>query len=122
MQPKTSSGKFSHYEMERRRNGRVYLKLPVLVRWWSAEGKAVQEPAVTVELSSGGGLLHIKRLPPEAATVEITHSTVEEPVDALVVRSEALQNDGLACMAISYTRQIETLWGVTFPNAGPATA
>ncbi len=117
-----SAKKSSFYDMERRRSGRIYLKIPLLVRWKSEAGELVQEPAVTEELSASGGLLHIKRLPPEFAELEVTHSAVEEPVGARIIRFEEPRDDGLTRIAISYARQIDTLWGVTFPPQRAATA
>ena len=120
MQPKPSSRNSIMDQVERRRSGRIYLKLPVIVRWLGADGETVREPAFTEEISSGGGLLHIKRPPPESAEIEVTHSAVEEPVGARIVRFEEPQGDGLARIAIAYARQFETLWGVTFPAAKAA--
>ena len=117
-----STGRLSLYDIERRRCGRIYLKLPLLVRWKSEAGELVQEPAVTEELSASGGLLHIKRLPPKFAELEVTHSAVEEPVGARIIHFEEPQADGLGRIAISYAQQTDTLWGVTFPpqRAAPA--
>ncbi len=103
-------------EMERRKSGRIYLKIPVVVSWKGQGGAPDTEPAVTEEFNSTGGLLTMKRTPPDATTLEISHPQSGEALRALVVRVDDSHPDGMARIAIHYAAKKGSLWGVTFPS------
>ena len=112
-QPTAGPSRFR--EIERRRSGRIFLTVPVLVKWKTADGEPQEEHATTEELNSLGGVLRIKRVPPGSAALEVTHPPTGDSVVAHVIRVEDTQPDGLARIAIHYDAEKETLWGVTFP-------
>ena len=110
-----SPGSYQSHELERRREGRIYLSIPVVVSWKSQNGSEDEEPAVTEELNSTSGLLKMRRPPPTSAELEILHQASGEGTQARIVRIEDAHKDGMARIAIHYAKH-EKLWGVQFPN------
>jgi hypothetical protein len=103
-------------ELDRRKSGRIYLKVPVVVSWKGQGGEADTELAITEEFNSTGGLLTMKRTPPDKTELEVTHQPTGESLEALVVRVEDSHTDGQARIAIHYAAKMGSLWGVTFPS------
>ena len=58
----------------------------------------------------------MKRTPPDATELEISHQPTGESLEARVVRVEDSHADGVARIAVHYAAKKGSLWGVTFPN------
>ena len=117
MQGRTPAGSTASRELDRRRSGRIYLTVPVVVTWKAEDGETQEAQGTTEELNSIGGLLRIRRTPPESVELVITHSPSGESIGAHVIRIEDHHQDGLPRVAFHYKSQTFSLWGVTFPGA-----
>ena len=98
---------------ERRRSARLRLKLPVAVRWKSAQGEEVKIEVETETVNAHGAMLRIpgQYSPPSEMELTCVKTGQSSAVEAVWIDEPA--EDGLRRIAISLPSPNEALWGLS---------
>jgi hypothetical protein len=99
--------------VERRRSERLRLKLPVAVRWKSAQGEEVKIEVETETVNAHGAMLRIpgELSPPSEMELTCTKTGQSSAVEAVWIDEPA--EDGLRRVALSLPSPNAELWGLS---------
>jgi len=100
--------------VERRKNERVPLAVPVFVRGKDAEGKEFLEFATTLNISGGGALLATRRLLPRVTTIALEVPSAPMPRTRVLPRAVRRLRARLLRVTVVNGYQ---LWGLKFSSS-----
>jgi hypothetical protein len=100
---------------ERRRGQRVFLVLPVELRWTGSGGQVSTALAETGIVSAFGATLTVKGELPEGADVELRVPSTGQASRARIVGRRPPAADGSTAIAVELAASNERMWGVELP-------
>jgi hypothetical protein len=102
---------------DRRRSQRALLIMPLALSWTTSTGMRVREHAETEVVSATGAMLRMKTRVPTHGTVEIKRPAVNQSATVTVITVSNPGPDGWIRVAVEFTTQNSSFWGIFFPPA-----
>ncbi|MCI0402187.1 MAG: hypothetical protein L0212_01520 [Acidobacteria bacterium] len=100
---------------ERRRGQRIFLVVPIELRWKDSQGKPSVAKGETGIVSAFGATLVVKGDLPEASEVEVRVPSTGETAHARIIGRRPPAPDGSAALAVELAASNEHMWGVQLP-------
>lgn len=110
---------FEPKKLQKRRDERVLIRVPVEVRAVAQDGREVDETAETAVISRFGALLRTRSRPKEGSTLTLKTRFSEDAQEFRVVWLGEKQGDGRWEVGVEAVNPHEDFWGIRFPTKPP---
>lgn len=101
---------------ERRRGGRVLMRVPIHVRGTAEDGNEFEEAAHTEAVSARGSMARIPRQPKMGSEMAVTNRFSQQTAKFRVAWLGKKPADGLWEVGIEAIGPLEDFWGLRFPS------
>lgn len=107
---------------ERRRGGRVLLRLPVRLNGITKQGRRVNEKGEAIAISRSGALLKTESELKPGSHLEVENPSNQQTAHFRVVWTSERRTEGRWDVGLEFSSGIANFWGIEFPPTGSRTS